>query len=110
MDYPQIAQVSGILATLCITGAVFQNLVTAKVGSVLPEHSLTEIVHLTTGTSSSLFQNLDPSLKRLVIAQVTDSIRYVFVYVLAVASLGFVLSLFLNVSDARLQIPRQELR
>ncbi len=110
MDCPQTAQVSGILAALCVTGAIFQNLVTAKVGSVLPDYSPTDIVHLTTGTSSSLFRNLDSDLKRVVIAQVTDSIRYVFVYVLAVASLGFVLSLFLNVSDARLQIPRRGLR
>ncbi len=95
----RIAQVSGILAALCITGAIFQNLVLVKVGSVLPDYSPADIVHLTTGTSSSLFLDLDPGLKQAVIAQVTDSIRYVFAYVLAVASLGFVLSLFLNVSD-----------
>lgn len=91
------AQVSGILAALCVTGAIFQNLVVAKVGSVLPDYPLSDIVHLTTGTSSPLFQDLSPELKRAVIAQVTDSIRNVFIYVLAVAALGFVLSFFLSV-------------
>ncbi|KAL2132711.1 hypothetical protein VTI74DRAFT_3449 [Chaetomium olivicolor] len=91
-----IAQVSGILAALCVTGAIFQNIVVDKVSSVLPDYPLSDIVHLTTGTSSPLFQDLDPKLKRAVVAQVTDSIRYVFVYVLAVAALGFILSLFLS--------------
>ncbi|CAI4214236.1 unnamed protein product [Parascedosporium putredinis] len=91
-----IAQVSGILAALSITGAVFQNLVVGKVGSVLPGYSQDDIVHLTTGTSSSLFRGLDAGLKEAVIAQVTESIRHVFIYVLAVSSLGLVLSFFLS--------------
>jgi hypothetical protein len=96
------AQVSGILAALCVTGAIFQNLVVAKVSSVLPDYPLTDIVHLTTGTSSPLFQELSEELKRAVIAQVTDSIRNTFIYVLAVASLGFVLSFFLSVSGGHI--------
>jgi hypothetical protein len=95
----QIAQVSGILAALCVTGSIFQNVVLHKVSAVLPGYSRSDIVHLTTGTSSSLFQDLSPELKQGVIAQVTDSIRDVFVYVLAVSSLGFVLSLTLSVSE-----------
>lgn len=94
-----IAQVSGILAALCVTGAIFQNLVVTKVAAVLPGHPLSDIVDLTTGTSSSLFQGLSPELKAAVIAQVTDSIRNVFIYVLAVSALGLVLSLTLSVSD-----------
>ncbi|PKS06149.1 hypothetical protein jhhlp_007466 [Lomentospora prolificans] len=91
-----IAQVSGILAALSITGAIFQNLVLKKVSSVLPDYPLDDIVHLTTGTGSSLFQALSSELKAAVIFQVTDSIRQVFIYILAVSSLGLVLSFLLS--------------
>lgn len=94
-----IAQVSGILAALCVTGAIFQNLVLTKVAAVLPGRPLSDIVELTTGTSSSLFRGLSPELKEAVISQVTDSIRNVFIYVLAVSALGLVLSVTLSVSD-----------
>ena len=97
-----IAQVSGILAALSVTGAIFQNLVVKKVSGVLSDYPLDDIVHLTTGTSSALFQDLSPELKRGVIAQVTDAIRQVFIYILAVSSLGLVLSFLLSVSVAQI--------
>lgn len=71
-----------------------------KIGAVLPDYSHGDIVQLTTGTSSALFRDLSPELKQAVIAQVTDSISRVFVYVLAVSSLGFILSLSLSVRDS----------
>ncbi|KAG9768794.1 MFS general substrate transporter, partial [Aureobasidium melanogenum] len=91
-----IAQVAGILAALCVTGAIFQNLVLAKVAAVLPARPLSDIVELTTGASSSLFQGLSPELKEAVISQVTDSIRNVFIYVLAVSAWGLALSVTLS--------------
>ncbi|KAL1872810.1 hypothetical protein VTK73DRAFT_1281 [Phialemonium thermophilum] len=58
-----IAQVSGILAALSTTGAIFQNIVVQKVHAVLPDKSRTDIQHLTSGTSSALFQGLDPGIQ-----------------------------------------------
>lgn len=70
-----------------------------KVAAVLTGFSRAEIVHLTTGTSSFLFQSLTPALKEQVVAQVTASIRDTFIYLLAISSLGFILSFTLSVSD-----------
>jgi hypothetical protein len=72
-----------------------------NVSEILSDYPLDDIVHLTTGTSSSLFLDLSPELKRGVIAQVTDSIRQVFIYILAVSSLGLILSFLLSVSAAQ---------
>ncbi|KAL3470869.1 MFS general substrate transporter [Aspergillus californicus] len=91
-----IAQICGVLAALCIDGAVFQNVIISKISSVLPGYSTSEVTELTAGTSSAVFQNLSEELKAVVIDQVTDTIRRVFIYPLAVSAVGFILSCFLS--------------
>ncbi|KAJ5986628.1 DNA repair protein RAD50 [Penicillium sp. IBT 35674x] len=90
------AQISGVLASLCVDGAIFQNLVIKKISSVLPGYSTSEISEITTGTSGSVFQSLSSDQKSAVIDQVTDSIRRVLFYPLAISAFGFILSFTLS--------------
>ncbi|OQE00210.1 hypothetical protein PENVUL_c056G09741 [Penicillium vulpinum] len=91
-----IAQICGILTFLCVDRAVFQNLVINKISSVLPGYSTNDISELTAGTSGSVFHSLSSDQKSDVIDQVTDSIRRVFIYPLAVYSFEFILSFSLR--------------
>ena len=68
-----------------------------NVSAALPGLAPSEIVHLTTGTSSVLFKSLSATDKEKVVIQVTDSIRHVFMYLTATSSLGFVLAFLLSV-------------
>ncbi|KAJ5554708.1 DNA repair protein RAD50 [Penicillium frequentans] len=83
------AQISGVLASLCVDGAIFQNLRPSG-------YSTSEISEITTGTSGSVFQSLSSDQKSAVIDQVTDSIRRVFIYPLAISAFGFILSFTLS--------------
>ncbi|KAJ5736908.1 DNA repair protein RAD50 [Penicillium malachiteum] len=91
-----IAQICGVLASLCVDGAVFQNLAISKISSVLPGYSESDISSLTAGTSGSVYQNLTSAQQSAVVDAVSDSIRRVFLYPLAVSASGFLLSFTLS--------------
>ncbi|KAJ6024736.1 DNA repair protein RAD50 [Penicillium herquei] len=91
-----ISQICGVLASLCVDGAVFQNLAISKISGVLPGLSKSNISELTAGTSGSVYQNLTLAQQSAVVDQVTDSIRRVFLYPLAVSAFGFLLSFTLS--------------
>ncbi|KAJ5626420.1 hypothetical protein N7528_003847 [Penicillium herquei] len=91
-----IAQICGVLASLCVDGAVFQNLAISKISSILPGYSQSDISSLTAGTSGTIYQSLSSTQQSAVVDAVTDSIRRVFLYPLAVSACGFVLSFTLS--------------
>ncbi|KAJ5716728.1 hypothetical protein N7493_008639 [Penicillium malachiteum] len=91
-----IAQICGVLASLCVDGTVFQSLAISKISSILPGYSESDISSLTAGTSGSIYQNLTSAQQSAVVDAVSDSIRLVFLYPLAVSAFGFLLSFTLS--------------
>ncbi len=66
--------------------------------SALPEDAASELGQLVTGTSGAFYKSLGPDEKHLVVQQVTAAIRDSFYYLCGVTAIGFITSLFLNVS------------
>lgn len=83
---------------LAISGAVFQNTAITKVSKVLPDASSAEISILVAGTSNSVFKSLPEATKALILPQITEAMRGVWIFYLTAASLSFVASLAIGVS------------
>ena len=83
---------------LAISGAVFPNTAMSKVSAVLPKASPAELSDLVVGTSSQTFNDLPEAQKSLVIKQITDAIRSVWLLFLVAAAISFILSLGIRVS------------
>lgn len=83
---------------LAISGTLYQNYSLMKIAPALPNASPAEIANLIAGTSSQTYKNLSAEAKALVIPQITDAMRNIWLFFLVGAALSFVLSGFLGVS------------
>ena len=83
---------------LAISGTLYQNFSLQNVAPVLPNTSPAEIANLIAGTSSQTYKALSQEAKDLVIPQITDAMRNLWLFFLVGATLSFVLSVFLGVS------------
>ena len=93
-----IAQDLGMTVFLAIGGTLYQNFALRNVAPVLPNTSPGEIANLIAGTSSQTYKALSQEAKDLVIPQITDAMRNLWLFFLVGATLSFVLSVFLGVS------------
>lgn len=84
---------------LAISGTLYQNFSLHNVAPVLPNTSPAEIANLIAGTSSRTYKGLSQDAKHLVIPQITDAMSSIWLFFLVGATLSFVLSVFLGVSD-----------
>ena len=83
---------------LAIGGTLYQNFALHNVAPVLPHTSPGEIANLIAGTSSQTYEALSQEAKDLVIPQITDAMRNLWLFFLVGATLSFVLSVALGVS------------
>ena len=83
---------------LAIGGTLYQNFALHNIAPVLPNTSPGEIADLIAGTSSQTYKALSQEAKDLVIPQITDAMRNLWLFFLVGATLSFVLSVFLGVS------------
>ncbi|KAI0007237.1 major facilitator superfamily-domain-containing protein [Xylariaceae sp. FL0662B] len=88
-----ISQDLGMVLFFAICGSMFHNIAVQKVGSVLPNASSVEIGDLVAGTSSTFFQALSDSDKAVVVPQIANAMRSIWVFFLAAAALSFLCSL-----------------
>ena len=75
---------------------------------MLPNTSPAEIANLIAGTSSQAYKGLSQEAKDLVIPQITDAMRNLWLFFLVGATLSFVLSIFLGVSDVCYRFCRED--
>ena len=94
-----VAQDLGMTVFLAIGGTLYQNFALHNVAPVLPNTSPGEIANLIAGTSSQTYKALSQEAKDLVIPQITDAMRNLWLFFLVGATLSFVLSVFLGVSN-----------
>lgn len=92
------AQNLGNITFLGVAGSLYQNFSLRELGSLFKTMPRTDILGLTTGISSSVYQALDEHDRGLVIDQVTVSIRNVFAIAMVGSAIGFLASIMLGVS------------
>lgn len=87
---------------LAVSGTLYQNFSLLNVGPVLPDAKPGQIANLIAGTASQTYKDLSPESKALVIPQITDAMRNIWLFFVVGAALSLVLSMFMGVSgDAR---------
>ncbi|RYP69281.1 hypothetical protein DL769_005302 [Monosporascus sp. CRB-8-3] len=98
VGFMTVAQNLGAVTFLGISGSVFQNIAVARLSELLPNVSDDEVLQLTTGIHSTIYEGLDTNIQPAVIEQVTAAISNTFGILVAGSALGFIGSLFLGVS------------
>lgn len=94
VGFQSIAQVLGMVAFLSVSGSLFYNSASELITPVLPAGTQPDFVRdLITGTSSAAFQSLGSDLAHRVTEKIAESMRNVWIFNLAAASLSFALSL-----------------
>ncbi|KAL2752595.1 hypothetical protein ACRALDRAFT_1058457 [Sodiomyces alcalophilus JCM 7366] len=96
ISYMAIGQTLGQIIILSLGGSLFQNIGAQRLSKILPGVSQEEIIELTTGTHSTVFEALDSDLQAQVVHTVTMAIRNVFYVLLATAAPGLIGSLCLS--------------
>ncbi|KAK9772341.1 putative Major facilitator superfamily (MFS) profile domain-containing protein [Seiridium cardinale] len=89
------AQNVGAITFLGVSGSIYGNVGVKLLGQVLPDMPAADLLQLTTGTHSPLYESLSAELQSEISTQVTFAIRDSFGIVVAASALGFIASLFL---------------
>ena len=92
------AQSLGIVVSLGIAGAIFQNRAITKIQLILPFVDDGTLRSAVTGTSSNFLAGLSPSLQDPVFAAIINALDDVYALVIAGGALTVVLALLLPVS------------
>lgn len=88
----------GQIIILSIGGSLFQNIGSELLSQILPDLPADDIIRLTTGTHSPIFEALSQDLQTRVVEQITLALRNVYFVMVATSGLAFIGSLFLSVS------------
>jgi hypothetical protein len=98
IGFINVAQIGGIVLTLSISGAVFQNTAFRNLSVVLNGLGFTEseIRSAIAGSQSTLFERVSESVKEKAIEAIVKSIGNVYALALAAGALGLVVSMFLK--------------
>ena len=88
----------GAIVILAVAGSLYQNISADKISRVLPDVTREEVMQLTSGRYSSLFQSLSGDLRDQVVEAVTLAIRNGFRILVVGSAIAFVSSFFLSVS------------
>ncbi|KAH6638613.1 major facilitator superfamily domain-containing protein [Truncatella angustata] len=96
ISFMALGQTMGQIVILSLGGTLFQNIGSRGIKQIIPGISTQDAIHLTTGIHSSQFQSLGPELQAQVIAQVTLSIRNVFIVMVSTSALALIMSLSLS--------------
>lgn len=90
---------------LSVASSIYQNISLKKVGRALSGLRAEEITDLVAGTSSRSYKALTEANKELVIPQIMDAMRNVWLFFLVAAALSFMLSPLLWVSNSYTTFP-----
>lgn len=96
VSFMTTAQNLGNITFLGVSGSLYQNISLKELGRIFPAMSRQDILSLTTGISSQVYEGLDAADKALTVGQLTTSIRNVFAIAMVGSALGFIGSLFLG--------------
>ena len=88
----------GAITILAVAGSLYQNIAAEKIGQILPDATREDILQLTSGRYSTIFQSLDLGIRDQVVREVTLAICNGFIILVAGSALAFVSSFFLSVS------------
>ena len=88
----------GAIVILAVAGSLYQNIGANDISRILPDLSRDEVLQLTSGRYSSLFQNLSGEARDQVVQAVTLAIRNGFRILVVGSALALVSSFFLSVS------------
>jgi hypothetical protein len=88
----------GQIIVISLAGSLFQNIGAERISQILPDLSSQDVIQLTTGIHSPIFEALGPDIQRQVVEHVTIAIRNVFILILAISAPAFIGSLFMSVS------------
>jgi hypothetical protein len=97
----------GAIVILSVAGSLYQNIGADKISRILPDATREEIMQLTSGRYSRIFQSLSADIRDQVVQEVTIAIRNGFLILVTGSALAFISSFFLSVSisTAYLQSP-----
>jgi hypothetical protein len=98
IGFMNVAQIGGIVITLSISGAVFQNTAFRNLSVVLNGlgFSESEIRSAIAGSQSTLFEKVSESVKEKAIEAIVKSIGNTYALVIAAGALGLVVGVFLR--------------
>ena len=88
----------GAIVILSVAGSLYQNIGIEKLSRILPQATREELLQLTSGRYSSIFQSLSVDVRDQVVQEVTIAIRHGFLILVAGSALAFISSFFLSVS------------
>ena len=88
----------GAIVILAVAGSLYQNIGADKISRILPNVTREEVMQLTSGRYSGLFQSLSRDVKDQVVEAVTLAIRNGFRILVVGSAVAFVTSFFLSVS------------
>lgn len=89
----------GIVVSLAIAGAIFQNQALSKIVRVLPHVDKASLREAITGTDSTYISSLPPADRAKVIGGIADAIGSVYIVVIVAGATTVVLACFLPVRD-----------
>lgn len=85
----------GIVISLAVAGAIFQNRAIGNVVSVLPEVDISSLRSAITGTNSAYFASLSPTERRSVVDGIVKALNDVYVPVIVAGATVVLLAGFL---------------
>lgn len=88
----------GAIVILSVAGSLYQNIGIDKISQIIPDATREQIMQLTSGRYSSIFQTLSVDARDQVVQEVTLAIRHGFLILVAGSALAFISSFFLSVS------------
>ena len=96
-----IAQTSGILIALLISGQVFQSLVFQNLKAVLGPEGFTDaqVRSVASGTRSVIYMTLSPELAREVVDAITRAISRLYILTIVTGGLAFISSFFMKLEN-----------
>lgn len=96
----------GIVVSLAVAGAIFQNRAVTNVLRILPGVDITIIRGAITGTNSAYFSGLAPADGIRVIEGIVRALSDVYVVVIFAGTSVIILAIFLPVSDRNMSMER----
>lgn len=87
----------GAIVILSVAGSLYQNIGAQKLSRIVPNATPEELLQLTSGRYSRIFQSLTPEVRDRVVQEVSLAIRNGFLILVAGSAIAFVSSFFLSV-------------
>ena len=101
IGFISLAQIGGATIALAIANSVFINKATSSILAILPNVPKSIVQGAVSGSGSTFFQTLDPSVKEAVLRATTDAISRIYILAITGAALTIVLAVFMSREKVR---------